>query len=47
VTTDEANETEIKSYTKNRLEVSLQNLDSKLYTSNSRTLEFRIWIEQH
>lgn len=35
------------SYTKNRLEITLKNNQSLLYTSNSRTPEFRSWIEQH
>ncbi len=36
-----------KSYLKNRLEISLLNTTSTLFTSNSRTPEFRLWIEQH
>nr|WP_321235571.1 LytTR family DNA-binding domain-containing protein [uncultured Psychroserpens sp.] len=36
-----------KSHTKNRLEISLHHTSSCIYTSNSRTPEFRLWIEQH
>jgi len=32
-------------YKKNRLAISLDGVDHVLYTSNSRTPEFRIWIE--
>ncbi|WP_299887913.1 LytTR family DNA-binding domain-containing protein [uncultured Lacinutrix sp.] len=39
--------TKFKSYTKNRLEVSVNNEMSILYTSNSRTPEFRLWIDKH
>lgn len=35
------------SFTKNRLEISLSNSNSLVYTSNSRTPEFRLWVEQH
>ncbi len=39
--------TSFNSYTKNRLEVSLLNFQEPIYTSNSRTPDFRLWIEQH
>ena len=39
--------TKFNSYTKNRLEISLNNLEEPLYTSNSRTPEFRLWVDQH
>lgn len=36
-----------KPYIKNRLEVFLESTDKTLYTSNSRTPEFRLWVNQH
>lgn len=35
------------SYTKNRLAISFKDIPDVLYTSNSRTPEFRLWIENH
>ena len=35
------------SYTKNRLKISFKAIPDVLYTSNSRSSEFRHWIEQH
>ena len=39
--------TKFKSYTKNRLEIFLANFNTLVYTFNSKTPEFRLWIEQH
>ena len=39
--------TKFNPFTKNRLEISLNHLEDTLYTSNSRTPDFRVWIEQH
>lgn len=35
------------SYTKNRLEISLSHFPEPVYTSNSRTPGFRIWVDTH
>jgi DNA-binding LytR/AlgR family response regulator len=39
--------TKFKSYTKNRLEISVLNSNDILYTSNSKTPIFRDWIDSH
>ncbi|WP_282042774.1 LytTR family transcriptional regulator DNA-binding domain-containing protein [Winogradskyella flava] len=39
--------TKFDSYTKNRLEISFKGISEVLYTSNSRSAEFKQWINQH
>ncbi len=39
--------TKFDSFTKNRLEISFKAISDVLYTSNSRSAEFKQWIEQH